>query len=476
MVETSPSAADLLERLRAQPGGAQLLEAAPKGAFLVGGAVRDLLAATWMPAERGMRAEGAHPPASAGRRPRELDVVVEGGDAPFGRAAAQLATALASRLGARASVHEHERFGTATVEWAGDEQRERGAEGEADGKRQEQGGRIDIATARRERYPIPGALPEVQAASLADDLQRRDFTVNALAVALDGAQPGELHTVPHALEDLRAGRLRVLHEQSFLDDPTRLWRLGRYRARLGFAVEEQTARLAADAVAGGALRTVSLARAGAELRLALGEADAVAALAALEELGVLAALHPRLRFDVRLARDALRLLAAVRNGAGSHTRPDLLLLAILLQPMAADLREGVEREMRALVDGMEFPAAERDLALQAAICAEAVADDLARAEAGSEIYEAAFHESLEGVALAGAWSEPQSGDAGVSARRWLSELRNVQLQITGADLLAAGIPEGPEVGRRLQAALCAKLDGALPDGREAELAAALRLR
>jgi tRNA nucleotidyltransferase (CCA-adding enzyme) len=453
---TLPSAAGLREQLRVQPGGEELLaaaaEIAPVRAFLVGGAVRDLL---------------------LDRHPRELDVVAENGDVPFGRAAAQLAAALASRVRTRASVHEHERFGTATVEWKGEEESER-AEGEEDGKRQEQGGRIDIAAARRERYPIPGALPEVQGASLADDLQRRDFTVNALAVALAGPRPGELHAVPHALEDLRAGRLRVLHERSFLDDPTRLWRLARYRARLGFTVEERTAQLAVDAVAGGAPRTVSLARAGAELRLALGEADAVAALAALDELGLLAALHPRLRFDARLARDALGLLAAVRDGAGSHTRPDLLLLASLLQPIAADLREGVEREMHALVSGMEFPAAERDLVLRAAICAEAVADELARAEVGSEIYEAASNESLEGVALAGAWSEPQSCDAGVSALSWLSELRNVQLEITGADLLAAGIPEGPDVGRRLQAALCAKLDGELPDGRDAELATALR--
>jgi tRNA nucleotidyltransferase (CCA-adding enzyme) len=459
MVETSPSAVDLLERLRALPGGAQLLESAPDGTFLVGGAVRDLL---------------------LDRRPRELDVVVQGDDAPFGRVAARLAGALASRAGTRASVHEHERFGTAIVEWGDDTQGARDAEGagqaEGEGQGKRRGGRIDIATARRERYPVPGALPEVQGASLADDLQRRDFTVNALALALAGPRPGELHAAPHALEDLRTGRLRVLHERSFLDDPTRLWRLGRYRARLGFAVEQRTAQLAADAVAGGALRTISLARAGAELRLALGEADAAAALAALEELGVLAALHPQLRFNARLARDALGLLAAVRDGAGLHTRPDLLLLAILLQPMAADSREGVERDMHALVDGMEFPAAERDLVLRAAICAETVADRLVHAEAGSEIYEAASRESLEGVALAGAQGEPQSGAGGVSAHRWLSELCNVQLEITGADLLAAGIPEGPEVGRRLRAALRAKLDGELSDGREAELAAALRLR
>lgn len=469
MVETSPSAADLPERLRTLPGGAQLLESAPEGAFLVGGAVRDLL---------------------LDRRPRELDVVVEGGDAPFGRAAAQLAAALASRVGPRASVHEHERFGTAIVEWEGDTQDARDAEGagQAEGERQgtRKGGRIDIATARRERYPVPGALPEVRAASLADDLRRRDFTINALACPL-GVLPEEqraashareeLRAVPHALEDLRAGRLRVLHERSFIDDPTRLWRLARYRARLGFAVEAHTARLAADAVAGGALRTVSLARIGAELRLALGEADPSAALVALEQLGALAALHPRLRFDPALAGSALSLLASAVDGvAPGDTRPDLLLLAVLLRPMTDGPSEEVESEMRALMDGMELPAPERDLVLRAATRADSFADALANARESSEIYEIASRESLETVALAGAWGELSRSGADVAAHRWMTELRNVRLEITGEDLLAAGLSEGPEIGLRLQAALCAKLNGKLADGREAELAAALQLR
>jgi tRNA nucleotidyltransferase (CCA-adding enzyme) len=447
MAETPPStpaAIDLLEQLRAQPGGVELLAAAgavtPGGAFLVGGAVRDLL---------------------ADRRPCELDVVVEDGGAPFGHAAARLAAALASRLGTHAVVNEHERFGTAIVEWKGEE-------GE--------GGRIDIATARREHYLAPGALPEVQAASLEEDLRRRDFTVNAIACALDGARPGELHAVPNAHEDLRAGRLRVLHERSFLEDPTRLWRLARYRARLGFAVEEHTAELAAAAVARGAPRTVSLARNGAELRLALGEADAAAALSALEELGVLAALHPRLGLDASLAGNALSLLASAKGGVAPAPRPDLLLLAVLLQPLADGPLEEVESEMHALLEGMEFRAAESALVIRAAICADAFADELAHAEENSEIYEISSCESLEGVALAGAWGELNWTDAGVSAHRWLTELRNVRLEITGEDLLATGLPEGPEIGRRLEAALCAKLDGELAAGREAELAAALQLR
>ncbi len=441
-----PDPADLLERLRARPGGAELLAAAgtaaPAGAYLVGGAVRDLL---------------------LGRHPRELDVVVEGGEAPFGRAAARLAGALREGIGAHASVTEHERFGTAIVEWEG--------EGE--------GWRIDIATARRERYPAPGALPEVQPATLEEDLRRRDFTVNALACALGGPRPGELHAVPGAREDLREGRLRVLHERSFLDDPTRLWRLARYRARLGFTVEERTAELAAAAVAQGAQRTVSLARVGAELRLALGEADPVAALSALDELGLFAALHPRMGFDARLARDALDLLSNAGGGAGPDPRPDLVLLAILFQPMTVDLLEedaDVEGNMYELLEGMEFRAPEIALVTRAAICADAVAEELVNAEENSEIYEISSFESLECVALAGAWYEVSWSEARMAAHRWLADLRNIRLEITGEDLLAAGLPEGPEIGRRLDAALCAKLDGELAVGREAELAAALQLR
>ena len=111
-------------------------------------------------------------------------------------------------------------------------------------------GRIDIATARRSATPHPGALPEVEPASLAEDLLRRDFTVNALALALDGRRPGELRAAPGAFEDLRAGRLRVLHERSFLDDPTRLWRLARYERPPGVRRRGGHRATAAAAVAG----------------------------------------------------------------------------------------------------------------------------------------------------------------------------------------------------------------------------------
>jgi tRNA nucleotidyltransferase (CCA-adding enzyme) len=409
---------DLLERLRVQPGGARLLELAPPGAFLVGGAVRDLL---------------------LDRSPRELDVVVEGD-------AQALAAALGAgveRSGVEPAVVGHPRFGTAVVELEG-------------------GVRIDVAAARRERYPAPGALPEVEPAPLAEDLLRRDFTVNTIAMALDGERPGELRAAPDALKDLRARRLRVLHELSFLDDPTRLLRLARYRARLGFAVEDGTAQLAAAAVGAGALATVSGARIGAELRLALAEPDPLGTLTELDRLGVMGALHPRLRLESGLARRALELLP----GDG---RPDLLLLATLALALVLRADGDSRAEIAALLDRLEFPAADRDRVVAAAAAVPRLIDELPAATRPSRLRAAALRAPMEGIALAGAVSEPVAAPA----RRWLDNVRHVRLEITGDDLLAAGIRPGPAIGSRLEAALGRRLDGELDDGREAELAAAL---
>ncbi len=428
----------MLEALAARPGGRQLLALCEQrdDVALVGGAVRDLL---------------------LGRAPRELDVVV-------GADAASLAHELADVLGASVTVHA--RFGTALVEW--------------------EAGRVDIAERRAESYPAPGALPLVRPGTIEEDLARRDFTVNAIAIAiaLAGGRRGELYSAEHAREDLEAGRLRVLHDGSFVDDPTRLWRLARYRARLGFQLEERTAELAAAAVAGGATASVSRSRLGAELRLALGEAGARAALRELDELGLLAALHPRLRFDAALADAALELLQVADAGGRRPPRPELLLLATLLTSVLAAGAEadgGVESEVYTLLNDLEFPAADRDLAIYEAMSVEAGAGRLAAASSASQIYQAAAHMSPEGVALAGAWGQG-GGDgkgeehvrAGASAREWLARLWSVTLLITGEDLLAAGVPEGPEIRRRLDAALLLKLDGELGgDGPDAELSAAL---
>jgi tRNA nucleotidyltransferase (CCA-adding enzyme) len=426
------SGASVIERLRQLPGGSELLELAAErdDVQLVGGAVRDLLL----------------DPAAT---PRELDVVVEGDAAGVaGRLAAMLSLGRKRTAPDAAVPHVHDRFSTATVEWPD--------------------GRIDVAERRSERYRHPGALPEIRPGTAEEDLKRRDFSVNAIAVALGGSRRGELGAAPGALEDLQARHLRVLHEQSFRDDPTRLLRLARYRARLRFELDADTARLVTDAIDDRALDTVSPARIGAELRLALAEPDPVAALESLAQLGVLAALHQSLTLDPPLARAALDALPA-----SGDAWPDVLLLAALLLPTHAYDTSDYETRLRVLLDGYEFPAAERERAVHSAILAPRLAARLARAERPSEIYEIAHGEPLEAVALAAALADADgSAAAADAARRWLAELRLVELEIDGRDLLAAGIVAGPEVGRRLRRTLMRKLDGEL-SGRDAELRTAL---
>jgi tRNA nucleotidyltransferase (CCA-adding enzyme) len=385
---------NLRQRLRELPCGGRLLDAAAgmDGVYLVGGAVRDLL---------------------LGRVPRELDVIVEGD-----------VSRLAARLGAGTAAVAHERFGTATVR---------------DG-----GCRWDLAAARAETYPRPGALPDVCAAGIEQDLRRRDVTVNALALDLG---TGELRAAPRAQEDLAAGRLRVLHDASFADDPTRLWRIARYASRLGFELEPHTAQLAREAVRAGALDTVSAARIGNELRLALAEPEPVAALWAAVALG----LAPWLAPDRALSERALALLPP---GEG---RRDLLVLAAALAAPSD-----------ALLADLQFSAAERAI-VRAAAEAPAL-DDAPRAP--SELARSLRAQPVEAVALAGARGTAAGAAA---ARRWLHELRHVRLQITGDDLRAAGIAEGADLGRRLQAVLDRRLDGALPDDRDAQLEAALAI-
>ena len=143
---------------------------------------------------------------------------------------------------------------------------------------------IDVATARKERYRAPGALPTVEQGRLKDDLIRRDFSVNAIAIDV---LSGEVHDPTNGVRDIEARQIRVLHDQSFVDDPTRIYRALRLAARLGFRLEHQTAELLRDAVAGGALATVSRERIWRELFLAMDEADAPKAVAALAAAGAL---------------------------------------------------------------------------------------------------------------------------------------------------------------------------------------------
>jgi tRNA nucleotidyltransferase (CCA-adding enzyme) len=418
--------AEVLERLAALPGGPQLLSLARRreDLALVGGAVRDLLC-------------GVHP--------RELDVTVAPG------CSAEVARALADSFPEQERPHGepieptlHERFGTASLAWSH--------------------GRIDIAERRAESYPAPGALPEIRPGTVQEDLARRDFTVNAITLALGGQRSGELIAVEHAMEDLAAGRLRVLHERSFPEDPTRILRLVRYRARLGLEIEQSTLELARQALAAGALGTVSGARIASELWLFTEEGNAEG-FVALGELGVLGALGLPPSFDEQLLREAAWLMP--EDGIF-----EALDMAVLFHPPAGEGPPSREAA-QAMMESFEFVAEVRERLLAAAFGVEAVAAQIEPDTSASRLGTLLAGRPPEALAIIGALAGRRSPAAGQAVARWTSELRHVRLEIDGGDLLAAGLQEGPEIGMRLQRALELRLDGGLAPGREAELRAAL---
>ena len=401
-------AAELRERIRALPGMDRLLPALDglPPAYLVGGAVRDVMLGIASP---------------------DIDIVVE-------QDARSVARALCERLGG--SVVAHERFETATV------RAERIV--------------VDIAQTRVERYPTPGSLPVVAPAPLSADLRRRDFTINAMAVALRGDELGHLHDPHGGRRDLDDRLVRVLHDHSFLDDPTRLIRAARYETRLDFRMDPDTERLARDAVAFGAMKTLSGPRLRDSLFLLLAEHDAPSALARLRDLGVDRALNPALDFDPTLA-------ASAAIGAGEVGADRVLsVLAALVSSDPAALDEwleslGLEREQRERVR-------------RGARDANALVEGLRAVQLSpSGIHTLLRDEPPEALALALAL-----GVAPEPILDYGSRLRFVRLDITGDDLIAAGVEPGPQLGRALAETLRAKLDGQVA-GRDAELRYALQV-
>jgi tRNA nucleotidyltransferase (CCA-adding enzyme) len=380
------------------------LEGLPQ-AYLVGGAVRDLL---------------------LGADSVDLDVALEGD-------ALAAAWELADRLDGRAMTHE--RFGTATV-------------------RTDDGLVVDLAGTRRERYSRPGALPEVEPASLADDLERRDFSINAMAIGLTGSDVGVVHDPHGGRDDLEARSIRVLHEGSFIDDATRLLRAVRYEVRLGFRMDLETERLAREAV--WALSTVSGPRVRDELLDLLGESEAPTALKRLRELGIDRGLHPALEADAELAAAAA--LGASETGADRR----LAALAALVSRAPDELEPWLDTLALGRGDRMRVAAAAR----QGPSLPRALRAD----PPPSAVHALLRCEPAETLAVALAHGAP-----GAPIQRFLADLRDVHLDVTGDDLMAAGVPESPAIGRALDETLRLKLDGRLSGGRDEELRTALEI-
>lgn len=398
------------------------------GVYLVGGAVRDAILA----------GDGLPTPVF------DLDLAVEG---VAGETFAEL---LAAAIGGDV-VAESARFGTATVLAVL-------VQGAAPV-------RIDVAACRTETYAEPGALPEVTlGATIAEDLARRDFTANAVAVALTANPSDGSHAVVdpyNGMIDIFTRLLRGIHDQTFRDDPTRIVRLARYSGRLRFPVEPATRELAVAAVAAGAMQTISADRMRQELELILEE-SAWDPLTLLAAWGVLDTLDARLEESFRLPFLVMRVDEATAGDVDLNRR----VWKMRLGALTVGLGDDVVGWLRWL----GFPGdviAEVDGHVRLLRFVRERGDDLL-ALANSDLYLELGEVVDESFALAALAEDEQPRFARLDAYR--VALRDTALTVRGDDVMAAGISGGPEVGRILGALFLRALDGELATP-EAEAAA-----
>ena len=361
--------------------------------YLVGGSVRDLL---------------------LGGTIRDLDLVTES-EAP------NLASAVAEKLDG--SLISHGRFGTATVELAGL--------------------RLDFSTARCETYPQPGALPQVAPSGMQDDLWRRDFSINAMALCLAGNTENLLLDPTGGQRDLAEGIVRVLHPGSFSDDPTRIFRAVRYEQRLRFTIARDTLALLHKALEGNALATVSSDRVRRELELLLLEDQPTPALMRAEALGLLQAVQPGLT-----ARYLPSLDRPDQDCIGPHS--PLVYLAALACSLSPPQAEAFVARLNM---PSEWAAVARDAASTMTSVGALSTEDLKPSQA-VEMLHGRHPCALEAVR--------HSCGHELTRHRiesYLAEWRHTAPYLKGGDLKALGVEPGPETGRILNELSKARLDG-----------------
>lgn len=381
-------------------------------AFLAGGVVRDAFRKR----------------AGTDRQQRDLDIVVEGDGIGFARA-------LGAAVGAARDVTEHARFLTASIAGPG-------------------GGRIDVATARSERYETRGALPRVLPATVGQDLARRDFTVNALAIELESGDFGLLDPFGGRL-DVERRRLRALQPLSFVEDPTRIFRAARYAVRLELTLDAWTAGAVALALRLVPYPALSGPRLLAELELVLTDHRPERTLRRLGLLGAFRLLDGRHRFG---RRAAARVGALVATLGWAHERglrvsgAEMAALVLLAdQPpevaAAALVRLGFSGEpLRRLGRALETGAA--------------LVTELPTARVPSARARALTERS--DVELAWLWL--LGGPAARSTLDWyLEHARGLRPALRGDELVELGVPRGAEVARALSALRAARLDGQIDD-------------
>lgn len=380
--------------------------------YLVGGVVRDLL---------------------LNRSIWDLDVTVEGDGLAFARAVADRN---------KAGIALFERFATARLVLP-------------------DGLKLDIASTRRESYAQPAALPDVRPASLKEDLYRRDFTMNAIAIQLNAPQLGLLHDHYGGLRDLNAGRIRVLHKGSFVDDPTRIFRAIRFVERFGFRLESQTARLLKEAAVTDLIAQLSGPRLRNEILLLANESHPDRAFSSLVRLNLLRFLHPDLRYAVsakRLVRSLPR--AMIWWEAHCSRFPIDRQIAYLMGLLMGSNQKVVEGVIDRLMLSNEQAKKVRSVGMRLKIVAQSLGGP--RLLKRSEVYFLLNGLPDEALLVCLARIDGQAAALARMKRRmreYLTKLSRVKPSLRGDDLLAMGVEAGPQIGALLAELLEAKLDG-----------------
>ncbi|MFA5079842.1 MAG: hypothetical protein WC541_10215 [Dehalococcoidia bacterium] len=361
--------------------------------YLVGGIVRDLM---------------------LGRPCIDIDLAVEGD-------AVSLALQMAEKLGARPTVHRA--FGTASLKIDGFS--------------------VDLATCRSETYRRPGALPRVRPGDLQDDLKRRDFTINAMAVSINEPDRGALTDLFGGKRDLSQGLVRVLHDKSFQDDATRMMRAVRYEQRLGFKLERGTAGLLRSSL--DMLDTISGDRLKNELLLWLKEEDCHKVLHRASRLGITGKLHPALAWSREIN------LAFRRAASLDKINAPVLYFCLLVQNLNED-------QLYELLGRLNLTGSRLDLlssqSLQLRDRFEALTvQNVTR----SKIY-AALRE-YDVVAVQAAYCCAAAPGLRHNLQLYLDTLRHARTLLSGSDLLKMGLRQGPKLGAILNKLLAARLDG-----------------
>ena len=375
--------------------------------YLVGGPVRDALL--------GSPAAPPEPGPGGGALVTDLDFSVVGDGVA-------LAKRFAMETGGKVTAHP--RFGTATVV--------------------SNGCRVDLVTARREEYPEPGKLPRVTPGGIEDDLTRRDFTINAMALRV-WPEGEDVIDPMGGLDDLKAGTVRALHRGSFVDDPTRMFRAVRYEQRFGFCIDEGTLQAMASAVDSGHMDSVSGDRWLHEIERILDETEPGSALLRASELGLLSGLQQCLANDA-----GIRGLA--KCDGGLHDPDEWL--AALFSPLS--VAEGGAVIQRLRLHGPWARVARDTIDLREQ-------ETAVREFAGrpSDLYRILKPFAPPAISVrAKLTRDPIVRHA---LLRYLNELRFVCPGLTGEDLLEMGAAQGPLIGEVLAHLHCARLDGALSD-------------